>query len=636
MRLYLKILAFAKEFWSLIALSVFISLLYVLLNNLSLWVAVDFVKELFAPTLTSSIVSTGPATADTALVATGGQQVAGMVDKSKTFYKTIKQHIRTWMVRGDRTATLKLICLLIFLAFLVKNILLYARSQIIFHIQTSITNKLRLYLHSVFVRLPLAYLQKNPTGEYTSITFNDVNSINSVIQQSYGVLIMTPLQLAANLAILCIISWRLTLLVLIIIPVTGLLIWFLGQSIRRKSRRIFSQIAIVLSHFTETMSAIRVVKAFTGEARADRRFQDANQHYFNLLTRSNRLQSLSSPLNETIGAFVFVLLLWYGGSQVYAGTGMEAEDFTRFLVFLFMMFAPLKTLTGINNTMQIGMAAAERIFKALEETPEVYDKPGARRLDSFRTALVFENVSFRYRPDGPLVLHTVDLTIRKGEMVALVGPSGAGKSTLADLVPRFFEPASGRVLIDGIDTREYTLASLRQQIGIVSQESILFNDTVGANIAYGREGATEVEIIAAARAANAWEFIAQMDKGLATGVGERGVRISGGQKQRLSIARALLKDPPILILDEATSSLDTESERQVQEAIEKLMQNRTIVAIAHRLSTVLHADKIVVIEAGRIIDSGPHTRLLETCPLYRKLYEMQFQEPRPASQTAPA
>ena len=311
--------------------------------------------------------------------------------------------------------------------------------------------------------------------------------------------------------------------------------------------------------------------------------------------------------------------------MVYNNVGLGGEDFTRFLVFLFMMFQPLKKFSGLNNTIQTGLAAAERIFSTLESQPEVYEKPGAVQLSSFQNSIQFDNVSFRYDDDGPLVLRDIDLEISKGQMVALVGPSGAGKSTLSDLIPRFYDATTGKILIDGTDIRDFTINSLRSRIGIVTQDSILFNDTIRANIGYGMENASEEDIIEASKAANAWEFISEMDKGLDTIIGERGIKLSGGQKQRVSIARAILKNPPILILDEATSSLDTESEKLVQDAIDNLMENRTVLVIAHRLSTITHADNIIVLERAKIICQGNHGELLQTCPKYKTLYEIQFE-----------
>lgn len=629
MKLFLKILTFAKEFWKLISLSILLSLLYVLFNNFSIWISVDFIGELFisqdshqarVESLPSNSAENGQSRVDTT-TSSMPEAISGSTD----LYNKIKLAVKGLIVKDSKTETLKIVCILIFLSFLLKNAILYLRSIIIFFIQTNIIIKLRIMLYNTLLRLPLSFIEKRRTAEFISITFNDVNSVNNVIQNSYGTLIMTPFQVIANLAILLLISWRLTLISFIIIPISGILISKIGQSIRRKSRRVFRQNANVVTVFQEALTSLRIVKAFTNEKQEENRFQSANRRFFHLIFRSQKLRELTSPLNETMGAFILVFLLWYGGNMVYNSAGISAEDFTRFLVFLFMMFQPLKKFSGLNNTIQTGLAAAERIFGTLDMPPEVYEKPGAITMSEFEGPIQFENVSFRYDDDLPFVLRNINLEINKGEMVALVGPSGAGKSTLSDLIPRFYDVTEGRIRINGIDSRELTLNSLRKRIGIVTQDSILFNDTIRANIGYGMENASDEAIIEAARAANAWEFIEQMDQGLDTVIGERGIKLSGGQKQRLSIARAILKNPPILILDEATSSLDTESEKLVQDAIDNLMENRTVVVIAHRLSTVTHADKIAVLERGRIICIDSHTELLQNCPKYRRLYEIQFE-----------
>jgi subfamily B ATP-binding cassette protein MsbA len=631
MKLFLKIIRFAKQFWKLIVLSILLSFFYVLFNNFSLWISVDFIGELFGSDQAqkSRVESLAPENSDPNVSKPG---TAGQLDKytramskGKGLYDRIKHGVKDLIVRKNKTETLKIVCILIFLSFLIKNIILYSRAIIIFFIQMKIIIKLRILLYNTLLRLPLSFIERRRTGEFISIAFNDVGSVNTVIQNAYGTLIMTPLQVIANIVILFLISWKLTLISFISIPISGILISKIGQSIRRKSRRVFRQNANVVTVFQEALTSLRIVKAFTNEGKEENRFKSENDRFFHLNFRSQKLKELTSPLNEILGAFILVFLLWYGGNLVYTTTILGAEDFTRFLVFLFMLFQPLKTFSGLNNTIQTGLAAAERIFHTLDMQPEVYEKPNAISIDSFNDSIVFENVSFRYDDHLPLVLRDINLEIKKGEMVALVGHSGSGKSTLSDLIPRFYEVTEGRIRIDRIDSKELTLHSLRKQIGIVTQDSILFNDTIQANIGYGLENSNEEKIIEAAKAANAWEFIEEMENGLGTVIGERGIKLSGGQKQRLSIARAILKNPPILILDEATSSLDTESEKLVQDAIDKLMENRTVLVIAHRLSTVTHADKIIVLDRSKIICSGTHIELLQTCPKYKRLYEIQFE-----------
>ena len=541
-------------------------------------------------------------------------------------YNRINRGIKKVIIRDDRRETLAVVCLVIFLSFLLKNVCFYLRRVIITFIQLNIILSIRNKLHSVMLRLPISFFEKRRTGELSSIMFNDVNAVNNVLNNSFGTLLLAPVQVLVSLIILILISWKLSLITFIVVPISGLLIIKIGQSIQRKSRRVFQQISNVFSAFHESITSIRIVKAFTGEAKEMNRFEDANKKYFRAEFRSKRLSYATSPLNETLGVCILVVLLWYGGNMVYSGTGLSGEDFIRYLVFLFTMFQPLKQLSGLNNIMQTGLAASERIFGIMDAAQEIYEKPDAIELDEFTSAIKFRDVSFRYDGDEAVVLKGIDLTIAKGQTVALVGHSGSGKTTLASLLPRFYDVTSGDITIDGADVQCFTLSSLRRQMGIVTQDTILFNDTVRANIAYGMDDATEDAIVSAAKSANAWEFIEQMESGLDAVIGEKGLKLSGGQQQRVSIARAILKNPPILILDEATSALDTESEKLVQEAIDKLMEDRTVLVIAHRLSTVIHADNIVVMDRGKIVGAGPHRELLETCPTYKHLYEIQFQD----------
>jgi len=632
MKLYLKIIQFIKPFWKLVVVAIFLTFFYVIFNNISLWVSVDFIRELF--TTENQLTQVNDVVADSSSVSgkenkSTQQPDAGLIDaKSKNnLYKDINSAIKRIIIQKDKYDTLKVVCLVIFFSFLLKNISLYFKKVVVNFIQLKIINNIRNKLHNVMLHLPLSFFEKRHSGDLTSIVFNDVNSVNNVLRDSFGNMLLTPIQVISNLVILILISWKLSLITFTIVPVSGLLIVKIGQSIRRKSRRVFLKISGVVSVFQETISGIRIVKAFTAESKEISFFEKANAQYFKVLFRKNNLNFATSPLNETLGILILVSLLWYGGGLVYSNAGLAAEDFIRYLLFLFAMFQPLKDLSGLNNSLQTGFAAAERIFNVIDMEQEIYNKPGARELTGIHNSIRYSNINFRYNETDKEVLHDVNLEIKRGETVAFVGHSGSGKTTLVNLLPRFYELQHGRIEIDGVDVHEYTLHSLRKQMGIVTQDSILFNDTVRANIAYGVVLNTpEHEIIAAAKAANAWEFIEKMDNKLDTMIGERGVNLSGGQKQRISIARAILKNPPILILDEATSALDTESEKLVQEAIDKLMRNRTVLVIAHRLSTVIHADKIIVVNKGKIMDSGTHRELLKSCPIYKQLYEMQFRD----------
>ncbi len=624
MNLYARVLKYVRPYWKPVAIGFFFTLTFVLFNSISVWVSADFVRELFI-----SERSMTPKAADmaqppnTEKAQTREDWVAKQIEKQRV-YEKMKSSIQSILVRDNQKDTLKVVCVVIFLSFLFKNLSMYLHRVFFYYAQLKIVIKLRNELQAVMLRMPLSFFHNKHTGNLTSIVFNDVNSIQNVLDSSFVKIFLAPMQIIIYLVVLFLISWKLTLATLLILPVSGFIIIKIGQSMRRKSRRVLEQISQVVTAFQESISAIRIVKAFTAEKKEIEKFRQINSEYFKKAFRAKRLDYLTSPLNETIGVLIFSILLWYGGMMVFRGDGINAEDFMRFLIFLFMLFQPMKQLSGLNNILQSGMAAAERIFSYLDTPTEVYDKPGAKTFDSLDDRILFDSVYFSYAPDMP-VLKNINLTINKGEMVAFVGHSGVGKSTLVDLIPRFYDVNSGSVSIDGVDVRDYELTSLRDKIGIVTQETILFNDTVRKNIGYGCESYTDEDVIKAAKNANAWEFIEKMDHGLDTIVGERGVTISGGQRQRISIARAILKNTPILILDEATSALDTQSEKLVQTAIDNLMQNRTVLAIAHRLSTILHADKIVVMEDGCVVDVGRHQELLERSEVYQKLYNMQFQ-----------
>ncbi|MCK5147140.1 ABC transporter ATP-binding protein [bacterium] len=639
MNIYKKILQFVKPFWKHIILSMLLTFIYVMLNNVSLWVTVDFIGELFptggtkTETVGESISglinhaagtdSENTKTVQDSLIITGAQAKKPSLDLN--IYHRIKKAVKNVLIRDNQRDTLQLVCIVIFITFILKNIFDYLRRIINRWIQLRVVVDLRNQLQATAMRLPLGYFNTSHSGRLTSIVFNDVKAIRQVLNNSFGKMILTPIQMLANIFILVIISWKLSIITFLVIPISGLIIVKIGQSMRRKSRRVLKQISEVMMLFQEAVSSIQVVKAFTSEEAETRKFQEANRNFFSKQVRAYRLGQATSPLNEITAVTILITLLWYGGNLVYKGE-MGAEDFVRYLIFLFASLQPLRELSGLNNIIQRGVAAAERIFNIIDEPQEIYVKPGDKELTDFKHSIELDNVSFNYHEDGPAILHSIDLKILKGETVAFVGHSGSGKTTLVNLIPRFYGIDNGIIRLDRIDTKDYSLTSLRRQIGIVTQETFLFNDSIRHNIAYGMPDVSDQQIIDAARAANAWEFINAMKEGLDSIVGERGANLSGGQRQRLSIARAILKNPPILILDEATSALDTESEKLVQDAIDTIMENRTVLIIAHRLSTVIHADKIVVLSNGKIVDIGKHVDLLKSCSMYKKLYDIQFRD----------
>jgi subfamily B ATP-binding cassette protein MsbA len=615
MNKYLRLLVFGKPYIRHFAVVMLLAYVYIFFNMSTYWFSADFVKTIFIDQtkIQATSAKSVQSKTDTADLIPGGS----IKDRIKAF----TNHL---IVGPSKRETLFRVCIILFISFFFKNIVVYFKGILMGFIELRVINDIRDRLFSHLLILPLRYFNNKRSGEITSIMINDVGVINSVISTSFKDFILVPSELFIQLIALYLISWRLTLVIFIVVPLFAVIIAKIGDSVRRKSKRTLMGVASVIDCLQEVIPSIKIVKAYVTEKKEEGRFKQLNQKYFKLAFRQKKLQNLTSPVNEIIGAALAVYLLWFGGNQVLSATGMGSDDFIRYLILLFAMFQPLRSLSGLNNTIQTGIAAGERVYEILNEKPEA--DSGMRVLDRFSDSIRFEHVTFRYSPDLPIVLKDANLEIKKGEIVAFVGPSGAGKTTLINLITRFYEIEDGRIFIDGVDLRDYTLASVRKQIAVVTQETILFNISIAENIAYSSELMNMDQVSEAARAAHADGFILSMPGVYQAMVGERGVRLSGGQKQRISIARAMLKNTPILILDEATSSLDTESEKLVQEAIDRLMKNRTVLVIAHRLSTVMHADKIVVMQHGKILDIGPHRKLLKTCSLYRKLYEMQFRD----------
>jgi subfamily B ATP-binding cassette protein MsbA len=542
---------------------------------------------------------------------------------------TMNEKLKYWtnilILRETPAESLKVLCIMLLGVFFTKNIFLYIKNILLRIVELKLVKDIRDRLYQHIQTLSLGYFHKKKTGSITSIVMNDVGQFQSAVGVVFQRLFVEPINILTFITLLFIISWKLAIIAIVILPLAGIAIVTIGRSIRRKSRRTQSKIAEIMQILTETLSSIRIVKAFVNEKEEVKKFTGESQNYFNLLLQRARLDLISGPVTESFGVIIGVVLLWYGGMEVLSNEGLSAEDFIRFIVILFSILGPIKQMSNVNIKIQMGAASAERIFGLLDTPPEIVEKADAVDLGEFRQSIEFDRVHFEYNDGDERVLDEVSFTINKGEVVAMVGPSGSGKSTIADLIPRFYDVSRGTIRIDGHDIRETTLASIRGNMGIVTQEVILFNDTIRNNIAYGQPNVSEEAIRQAADAANATTFIEETTHGFDTLIGERGVNLSGGQKQRLAIARALFKNPPILILDEATSALDTESEKMVQRAIEVLIKDRTALVIAHRLSTVQNADKIIVLEKGEIIEVGSHTDLYNKGGLYRRLYDIQFE-----------
>ena len=605
--IYTRLGKLVLPYWPVLLVSTISSLIYVVFNSLSIW-------------LTASLINN---------ILTNFDQLLANHNVLSNEILSLNDQLKYWtnelILRDTPRETLKILCLTILFVFVVKNIFLYIKNIALTYVQFNLITSIRTSIYDHFHSLSLSFFDKAKSGELTSIVVTDVANMRIAFGTSFHRIFVEPINILMFISLLFVINVKLALYALIIVPLTGFIIFWIGRSIRRKSMRTAKQIAGIMGILTEILNSIRVVKAFGTEAYERKRFKKEQNQYYDLISRRARLRLTASPITETIGAVIGVFLLWVGGLDVLVAGTMSPEDFIRFILILFSVLGPIRLLSNVSVDLQKGAASAERVFAILDLPPEIMDKPDAKTIDTFSGKIDFWDVGFNYE-EGETILDGVSFSIPKGQVVALVGPSGAGKSTIADLIPRFYDVESGAILIDGINIRDVKLASLRNQMGIVTQETILFNETIEFNITYGVEDYSQEELDEAAKAANAYDFILEQPEGFQTVIGEKGVKLSGGQRQRLAIARAILRNPPILILDEATSSLDTESERKVRTALENLMQDRTTLVIAHRLSTIQRADAIVVLDKGKIVETGTHNSLLNEKGLYAQLYETLMAE----------
>ena len=519
------------------------------------------------------------------------------------------------------TRALAFICLLVVGAYFGKNLFRYGALYCLAILRNGAIADIRNALHKKVLELPLGYFNEKRKGDVMARMTTDMVEIEWSMFTALEVVVREPLMIIGSLTVLMFISPELTLFIALLLPVTGILIATIGKSLKRNSSKAQGRMGQLLSFIEETLTGLRIIKAFNAEEQKHDQFTSENNSYRNLMNKVLWRRDLASPISEFLGATVIASVIWYGGSLILEGDGLRPEVFFGFLMIFFQIISPAKSLATTSYNIQKGNASAQRVFQILDAENPITDPANPVALKQFNQSIEVDNLTFRYQNDP--VLQGVSFTVNKGESVALVGPSGSGKTTLANLIPRYYEVVEGSLRLDGHPVSAYTLKDLRAQMGIVTQESLLFNDTVLNNIRLGNLNASEEEVIAAAKVANAHEFVEQLEEGYHTNIGDGGNKLSGGQKQRISIARAVLKNPPILILDEATSALDTESERLVQDALNHLMQNRTSIIIAHRLSTVQHVDKIIVLKEGQVMEVGTHDELIKKGGIYNRLTEMQ-------------
>ncbi len=612
MKLYLRILRYLKPHLGLFGLSIAAMTVFSALDAFSFTLLIPFLNVLFGDGTMTGGAGALFGNEDSVVIRMLEWSVGGLVNG------------RTPMVG------LRNVVLVLFVIFFFKNIALYVQQYTIAMVEGRVTRDVRNDVYAHLLRLGFPFFQRVRAGQIISRISNDVDQMRLLVTGSLSKLLSAIVQAIVYFVILLDLSWKLTLVAAVFLP-PMLLLWARFRTrLRRGVLKVLDAVGEVSSQVQETVGGIRLVKASGAEPWESERFNRLTQTHYKASIRNERWRRFFPPATEMITAVAILALLWYGSYLVLEEKSLGASAFLAALTLAGKLMSPVKAIAQYPAGVQPGMAAAERAFELVDAPIEVVDNPASLPVEGFHEAIRFEGVSFEYGPDAR-VLDGIDLEIRPGEVVALVGPSGAGKSTLADLVPRFHDPTHGRVTLDGRDVRDVRLKDLRELLGIVTQETILFHDTVRNNIAYGMPDAPIEAVEAAARAANAHQFIAEMPEGYHTVLGERGLRLSGGQRQRIAIARALLRNPPLLILDEATSALDTESERLVQQAIDEVMHDRAVLVIAHRLSTVRKANKIVVMQGGRIVQTGTHDELIAEGGLYRRLHDMQFaDETRPA------
>lgn len=533
-------------------------------------------------------------------------------------------YVSDFMSVHGASVTLMLLCAFLGITTLIKTACYFGSSAVMIPIRTGIVKDIRNKIYGKILALPIGFFSQEKKGDIIARMTGDVQEVETSITASIDILIKNPILILFYFGVLIYTSWELTLFTILFVPVMGWLMGVIGKQLKKKSLDAQLLWSDTMSQVEETLGGLRIIKAFIAEGKMAARFDNITEAMRRKYNRVNTRQALAHPMSEFLGTVMIMIVLWFGGSLILSNrSSIDASTFIFFMVMMYSIINPLKELSKAAYNIPKGLASMERINKILEAESDIKEISEPEVLDGFKDRISFEDVCFKYADNNRQILSHIDLDIEKGRTIAIVGASGAGKSTLVDLIPRFYDVESGQITIDGKDIRNLSITSLRSLIGNVNQEAILFNDTIFNNIAFGVENATKEQVIEAAKIANAHDFIMEKEQGYDTNIGDRGCKLSGGQRQRVSIARAILKNPPILILDEATASLDTESERIVQEALERLMSTRTTIAIAHRLSTIKNADEIIVMDEGRIVERGKHEQLLALDGYYKKLNDMQ-------------
>lgn len=607
MKEFLQVLRrFVPPYKKYLALSVIFNILSAVLNIFSFMTIMPILQILF---------KTGDTTSVTTLAAWDWGDLKGSLTNVGEYY--------VGRLIADFGASTTLLIIGLFLAFatFLKTGAYFLSSATIIPIRTGVVRDIRNQLYRKITSLPLGFFSEERKGDIIARMSGDVQEIESSIMSSLDMLFKNPILIIFYFATLVIISWQLTLFTLIFVPLMGWIMGIVGRKLKQKSIKAQSLWSDTMSQVEETLGGLRIIKAFCAEEKMNRRFDKINSEYRDNILRVNTRQQMAHPMSEFLGTLMIVIVMWFGGMLVLDGKGLSGPTFIYYMVILYSIINPLKEFSKAGYNIPKGLASMERVDKILKAENDIKERPDPVHVSGFNHSIEFRDVSFRYGEKW--VLRHVNLTIEKGKTVAIVGQSGGGKSTLVDLIPRYYDVQEGEVLIDGVNVKDMAIHDLRQLIGNVNQEAILFNDSFRGNITFGVDNATQQQIEAAAKVANAHDFIMETEHGYDTNIGDRGSRLSGGQRQRVSIARAILKNPPILILDEATSALDTESERLVQQALEHLMKTRTTVAIAHRLSTIRNADEICVVHEGEIVERGTHDELLAMDGYYKKLNDMQ-------------